>query len=167
MEFYFKELTTVILHYPWLISSRWFYYYFFSQLHTEMLWPSLKWSWQQQGKQSPIYAITDFKDRKALQVFIHFFILSPERMFLFSVCSVFQHFPVFLWLNLYAPSVWFQYLHCFTSTLIDFLTRWSLLFGLTTLLLTLHIDWLLCLPKSWESFITTAILWMGWGKKRH
>lgn len=125
MEFYFKDLVTVILHYPWLITSRWFYYYCFSQLHTEVLWPSLKWSRQQQGKQSPVYAIKDFKDRKALPVFIYVFILSPERTSLFSVYSLFQHFPVFLWLTLYAPSIWFQHLLCFTSTLIDFLIRYS------------------------------------------
>lgn len=120
---------------------------FFSQLHIEVLWPSLNWSQQQQSKQSPIYAIKDFKDRKALPVFIRYFILSPERMFLFSVHFLFQHFPVFLSLTLTTPSIWCQYLLCFTSSLIDFPVRCSLPFGLTTLLLTLHIVLFLSLPK--------------------
>lgn len=94
VEFYFKELITVILHYPWLITSRLFYYFFFPATH-RVFWLLLKWSQQQQGKQTPICTIKEFKVRKALRVFIHFFILCPERIFLFSVCSLLKHFPVF------------------------------------------------------------------------
>lgn len=163
VEFDFKELITVILHYLWLITSRLFYYFFSPATH-RVLWPLLKWIQQQQGKQTPICTIKDFKDRKALMVFIHFFILAPERMFLFSVHSLLKHFPVFLSLTLYSTSIWFQYLLCFGPALTDTLKGFSLLLGLTTLFLTLLTVWFVCLPKWWVTIITLIIRWAREGR---
>lgn len=94
------HLTLFLTHYFQMVLLL-----FFAQLHTKMLWPSLNWSQQQQGKQSPIYAIKDFKDRKVFPFFIQFLISSPETMYHFSAHHLFHHFPVFLWLTLYTPNI--------------------------------------------------------------
>lgn len=85
------HLTLSLTHYFQIVVL-----FFFPPAAHRVLWPLLKWCQQQQGKQTPICTIKDFKGREALTVFIYFFIFSPERMFLFSICSPLKHFPVFL-----------------------------------------------------------------------
>lgn len=137
---------------------------FFPQLHTEVLWPSLKWSWQQQVNSHP------FMQSKTLKTEKPYWFLSTSPLCLLKGCSFFLY-VLYSSISQFSsdlkcskPLISVSSLFCFYTNrfphkvLPAIWTDYSFDYSSHNLV-----------PLSSQKWVTiiTLIVQMGWGRKRH